>query len=1248
MKRLLILILFLLPMLAIAQSNESNQLYSKGVELFNAKKYTEALSYFQKCDSLDKATMEPSSENYYRAELKIADCKEGLVMLVVDAGGSYEDLVTLEMQVVQIRKKILGEDHPDYARALAYLAIFYNKLQNTHEAIRIGIIAVEKNKKIYGKDHPYYILSLKTLANNYFKIGNYTEAIKYQTDVNEYNKSAYGEWHPNYATSLNLLARCYASIDNYKEAVRLCTIVVEIRKKALGEEHPLYATALTNLADYYFYLGNYTEAIRLGKIAMETCKKVFGEEDLDYATSLSCLADYYYANGDFAEAIRLQTKAMEIKKKTLGEEHLDYATSLSDLAQSYAAIGNYTEAIRLGTLAVEICKKVLGDQHPDYATSLSILANSYRSSGNSSEAIRLENIALDIRKKALGEKHLDYGTSQSNLAQSYAAMGNYTEAIRCVNIAIEICKKVLGEQHPTYAVLLNNLATYYNGIGNYNEAVRLCNEVLEMRKKTLGEEHSFYAASLGNLASCYYYIGNFTEAIKLQTKQIEITKKTLGEDHLDYITSLNNLAQCYTAIGNYTEAIRLGTLVTEIVKKNLDEGNPDYVKYLNNLAGYYADIDNYAEAIRLGSIAIEISKNGLGEEHLDYAKSLNNLASYYVVQGNFDEAIRLENRAMSIFKKSLGEEHPLYATSLNNLASMYLNSGNFSEALRLGNLALDIRKKTLGEQHPDYAIALCAMGDYNLVAGNSNKAAEFYKESYDCTTSFILKNFASMTTKERSDFWKKNSVFISKDLPYAAYVHPYQTLNALAYDGLVFSKGLLLNAELEIQNLIEKSGDTTFSNRYYKIKQDRALLDALYETAVEERDMDVDSLAKAIENEERLLVESSKELGDFTKNLTINWKEIQKNLKDNDVAVEFAAVEDTATDQSVYFAFVLKKGMKAPEMVKLCNYDEFSKVKTREYYSTPKLYNLVWKPLSQYLQDAENVYFSPVDRLHTIGIEYLPDEDETIFAEKYNAYRLSSTRELAMAHNINGTDIAATLGGIKYDDSNGDSNGERGGASYLPGTKAESEQVENILHSAKYYTIALTDTMATEERFKKLAGINLKILHIGTHGFYMDETDMENAGFKFYTSTQQSEEDRALSCSGLLLAGANNTLDFSNRNTLSEGADDGVLTAKEVARLDFRGLELVVLSACQTGLGSITGEGVFGLQRGFKKAGAQTIVMSLWEVSDQSTQLLMIEFFKNLTSGMSKRAAFLAAQKVVRAKFPNPLDWAAFVMVDGV
>ncbi len=982
----------------------------------------------------------------------------------------------------------------------------------------------------------------------------------------------------------------------------------------------------------------------------------------------------------YEEALPYFQKSDSLDKKKLKPTHKNYYRAELKVADCYQGlavynvemVGNYQEALRLETMAVEIRKRILGEEHPDYASALSYLALATYATGDYTEAIRLGSIALEIQKRVLGEENPDYAESLNNIAGYNDVLGNYAEAIRLGTQAMEIRKKVLGEVHPGYAESLCNLALFYKDFGNYTEAIRLGTQAVEICKKALGEDQPNYGLWLSQLADSYNILGNYPEALRLGTLAVGICKNALGEDHPEYAMELGRLASIYDCNGNYAEAIRLGTQAMKICKKVFGEDHPDYAASLSQLAYYYRAIGNNNEAIRLGTLAMEIHKKALGEEHHEYANDLNNLAIFYEDNGNYAESVRLGTQVMEINKKIFGDEHPNYATSLSRLSCCYFDLGNYAEAIRHATRALEIFKKVFGEGHPRYAISLSQLADLNLVTGNYDAATNYYQQCYRRLNAFVLKTFASMTSKERSDFWKANSSFFTKDLPYAAYKHPDASLTALAYDSQIFSKGLLLNAELEIQKLIEQSHDTTFANRYYKVKQDRAILDDLYQTSPENREINADSLAKVIDREERLLVESSKALGDYTKNLAISWRDVQNNLKDNDLAIEFATVKDTVAKQLIYVAFVLKNGMSAPEIVKLYNTDDFYDIKTKEYYTTPKLYNLVWQPLAEYLKGVKTVYFSPAGHLHTIGIEYLSGDDGKIFAEKYDTYRLSSTRELAITHTINPNRKASTYGGIKYELSPNEWRGLEGvndsiersfrdipqiadnlrggasGMSYLEGTKIESATIAALLRSANYNVSAFSETAATEESIKMLSGSGIKILHIGTHGFYENEGDMQNAGYKFYTAaSQQSNEDRSLSCSGLLFAGANSALDPRRVNEIPEGADDGILTAKEISRLDFSGLDLVVLSACQTGLGEITGEGVFGLQRGFKKAGAQTIVMSLWKVADEPTQLLMVEFFKNLTAGQSKRAAFLAAQQTVRAKYPNPLYWAAFVMVDG-
>jgi CHAT domain-containing protein len=871
------------------------------------------------------------------------------------------------------------------------------------------------------------------------------------------------------------------------------------------------------------------------------------------------------------------------------------------------------------------------------------------------EALTYFQKSDSLDKAKLKPTHKNYYRAELKMADCYEELadyndeivGNYKEALRLETITVEIRKRILGEGHPDYAKAICYLAYYYDLIGNYTEAVKLATVGMKKCRKILGEEHPDYAYSLSILAICYKDLGNYTEAVKFGTIAMEINKKIYGEEHIEYASSLFNLAEYYCRIGNYSEAIELETVDMKITKKIFGEEHPYYASALTNLSHYYYSNGNFDEAIRLGTIATEIYKTKLGEEHPDYLASLNGLAVYYYKNGNYTEALRLQNIETEISKKILGEEHPHYAVSLYTHAYYYLAVGNYAEAIRFATLALEIRKKILGEEHPVYNISLHQLADFNIITGDYETATNYFQQCYHRLNSFILKTFASMTTNERNDFWKRYSDFFTKDLPYAVYKRPDTLLTSLTYDSQIFSKCLLLNAELEIQKLIEQSGDTTFANRYYKIKNDRATLDDLYQISPEKRKINADSLQKVIDNEERLLVESSKALGDYTKNLSISWRDVQRKLKDNDLAIEFVNFKDTASKKEIYAVLILKQDMNSPEFVKLFDSDEFLEINSDEYYKKSDFYNLVWKKLETYLTGVKNVYFSPCGMFHTVGIEYLPDESGKIFAEKFNVYRLSSTRELALERKQNPNKKAATYGGIKYDSDKGGGN-VRGVATYLKGTKIESETVAKLLLSADFSVIALSDTLATEESFKNLSGSGLKILHIGTHGFYYAAENLENAGFSFFSNNnQQSEEDKALSCSGLLFAGANVALDKETRNALPEG-DDGILTAKEISRLDFKGLDLVVLSACQTGLGEVTGEGVFGLQRGFKKAGAQTIIMSLWEVDDYATRLLMTEFFKGLTLGKSKREAFLAALDFVKAKNSDPKYWAAFVMVDGI
>ena len=289
--------------------------------------------------------------------------------------------------------------------------------------------------------------------------------------------------------------------------------------------------------------------------------------------------------------------------------------------------------------------------------------------------------------------------------------------------------------------------------------------------------------------------------------------------------------------------------------------------------------------------------------------------------------------------------------------------------------------------------------------------------------------------------------------------------------------------------------------------------------------------------------------------------------------------------------------------------------------------------------------------------------------ENYKIYRLSSTRELAAKEKMTPSHQAALHGGsdyyanvglndntprVIYPAERADVRGMdlRGGKEYLPHTKDEVQQIEKILTEAHWGCRVDSAANGTEESFKALSGEKTQYLHLATHGFYYTPEEADYIQYDFFQINDYiaSDEDKALSRSGLILSGANHLLEGEE---LPVDAEDGILTAKEIAQMDLRGLDLVVLSACQTGLGDIAqSEGVFGLQRGFKKAGANSILMSLWEVDDRATQILMTQFYKRLLAEENKCLALKAAQQFLRkvdgGKYDAPQYWAAFILLDGL
>lgn len=1044
---------------------------------------------------------------------------------------------------------------------------------------------------------------------------------------------------------------CYERGD-YEEALKYFKSSGEIEEKVVGKKHVWYLGTINSLVNCFHNLKDSIQSFKHQALAENITKHNYGVLSTQYLDILSGYGFLYDAYNQHLLSAQNYEKGYTLSDSLhLTEYCLHFAREIAD---EYGKLRMNNEAIDWGTKTLAICESLYGKRHPYYSNDLSKLAIYYANAGDNKKAIELDTEALRLYKRIYGEKHLNCAISLENLMHYSLNMEDYKNAIFYGQNALNTYKALSDENSPVCISIMKNVADCYFKMGDYKEAIRFGIEILEMDKNIYGESSFDYAVDLNNLALYNANWGRYTDAIQLAEKALNVLKKTLGKEHPYYAGCLINLAGYISRLGNYSTSIRLGKEALEILKINTYA----YFNTLSNLSTFIADSGNYSEAIQYVTEALNVCEKTLGDSCSNYALYLHNLSGYKYKVGHYEEAVRFTIKALDIRKKVLGKNHPEYAVSLRFLSNLKFHLGNYSDAIQLMKETLDIYKNKLGEKHPYYITALHDLAYYNSCVSNHTEATKLYAEVTTLYSDFILSTFADLTPYEQSMFWSKYYNYFNTELPQRAYALSNDSLYASAYNGILLSKGLLLNAETEMKKLLQESGDTAVVTLYEQARTNRILLNKTLERPVNERYFNVDSLQRLIKRQEQELIQRSKTYGDFTHNLAINWQEVQKELDATDIAVEFLAFP-TGKDSVMYAALTLKQGAELPEMVPLFEEEQLKQIVPSNLYSTTDLYKLVWQPMEEKLKGVKNIYFAPSGELYNIAIESLPDTDSTLVSDRFNLYRLSSTRQLALVGENHEGNGARIYGGLKYDTGVSqlvkdnlkykrdeslvstrsfedsfiaDSLHLRSGAEELPGTKIEAENIKRSLDRAHVKNELYTDTIGTEASFKAMSGKRIKTLHIATHGFYWTEREaqqLKKLNFLQLDDNNRSPyvEDKALTRSGLLMSGANNALMGIE---MPEEIDNGILTAKEIAGLDLRGLDLVVLSACQTGLGEITGDGVFGLQRGFKKAGAQSLLMSLWKVDDQATQMLMTQFYANLIKGQSKYEALREAQRYVR------------------
>jgi len=943
------------------------------------------------------------------------------------------------------------------------------------------------------------------------------------------------------------------------------------------------------------------------------------------------LCTLYYHNQSFDTAFMYAQQSLALVEKEFGKKDTNYCNTLTMLVEICYNQGKYVQGIQYGNIEKEIRGEIQGKKNIYYATAICNLAVIYNEMGNYSAALPFDIEAMNIDKEILGENNPDFATDLSNLATCYREMGNYSEAEPLLLEAKKIQKELLGEKNDYYANTLNNLAEVYQDMGNYAAAEILYIEAKNIWREMLGVKNTYYAISLDNLAGLYFAMGNYKAAESLYLETKNIRREVLGVKHPDYALSLNNLANLFNAMGNYSAAEPLYLESKNICKETLGEKNPKYAVSLNNLAELYKSMGNNAAAEHLYIEAMNIRKDVLGETHPTYAQSLINMADLYYGMGDYEKA------------------ESYYIKNINIcLANIKQNFGFLSENEKENYI------KTFSKNFNEFSVfALQRYKANPLIAQNLFNITLATKGILLFSSNCIL-----------------NEIIRSSD---TVLVNQYKKWRGLKEDIGRYSQ--LGKEKLKKMNLRLDSLEDLANTMEKKI----SLKSNAFSDDRKNNEITWDQVQGRLNDKEAAI-----EFIRIKSELSLKDNPVKIDTIDNSKGIHDSIVFKREKNDSVFYAaLIVRPGYKSPKLISLFDEKKLEEILNKmvgnrgvQILDQPvtdeksrALYDLIWLPLDSLLKGVKTVYYAPTGLLYKVSFAAMTSAKNKFLFDLYNLKTLNSTRELMNQNNslyLKPDFTCSIYGGIQYNidanklitnankykpddkivlaqnDKTESKEIKRSGEwIYLKGTLSEAESIEKEFQDAKISTTLYTGENANEESFKSLSSKSPTIIHIATHGFYIADNVNKNTDLEAGNNFKNNKNP--LFRSGLIMAGANRVW---SGNSAIDGVDDGILTAFEVSNLNLSNTKLVVLSACETGLGEIRGsEGVYGLQRAFKMAGVKYIIMTLWEIRDEVTVEFMSTLYQQWLKGKEIHDAFKFAQDAMRKKYEANY-WAAFVLVE--
>ena len=807
---------------------------------------------------------------------------------------------------------------------------------------------------------------------------------------------------------------------------------------------------------------------------------------------------------------------------------------------------------------------------------------------------------------------INYLRCLSNIGLVYLVQGRMDESRQYIEDALARSERMQGVKSAAYAANLNSLAKLGQELGKYNEAEKQFNQTLDICKEVFGETSMQGAIVLNNKAMLYQELGRYDQAVGLMkeaiAKEAAAPKKVLeGKKSFDSRRFQLNLATLYQLSGDLPRAEATLLEIKKVFENRFQKNNPEYASLLNQLGLLYIEMGKMDQVEEQLAKAVEVYKKKFTENNAAYARALNDLGNFYRMQKRYDEAEKALSTARATNLSLLGANHPDYVKSVEDLAILYWKKNDLA------------------------------------------KAKTFYGEAIGKSLDFINHYFPPMSEAEKTKYWDVLQPRFQRFFNYAIAASATDpTIVRDMFNYQMATKALLLSATSKIKQTILASGDKALINDYLSWiaqKETLARYYALSKEDLQKQEINLAALEAQANNLERSLSERSKDFSSGYATETVTYAQVAALLSDTEAVVDIIRLQgfdEQLVKDSKYVVMVVKKGDALPAMAVI---DNGSQLETRysKFYKNSILqrtpdgysYDQYWGKIDPLVAGKKTIYFSPDGIYNQINVNTLKKEGGDYVLGRYDLVVLGNSKDLLEIKAKKPASVKKDAFLLGFPNYGGNA------VAALPGTKVELEAVSKILKSNGYTVSTLSGAEASEKNLKAVKGPQL--MHIATHGYFLADGDVGSGGAAGVNA--ENAKGNPLLRSGLLLAGASRTLSGHAIPDLQSN-DNGVLTAYEAMNLSLEGTDLIILSACETGLGDVrAGEGVYGLQRAFQVAGARALIMSLWKVDDVATQLLMTNFYTYWAKGGSKLKAFRQAQLKLMAQYKDPYYWGAFVMM---